>query len=570
MLLNLHIKNFGLIDQLLVELQEGLNIITGETGAGKSIIIEALQVVLGGRAAPGEQIRSGTDKMWVQATFDIGDNGNLSLLLDKQGIEAPEDDILILTREINRSGKNICRLNGQAVTLSYYRGIGRSLVDAHVQHEQHSLLDSVRHQALLDRFGGAPVLATLKEVTDLYEQWREAFNKLENLRRNDEDKVKRAELLRFSIKEIEQIAPNPGEDEELAAEKRLLANVEKICQLTGESYTLLYEGTHEQAPIRDLLSKTIDVLKNLALLDERMEYLYQSLENTLYQVEDVAGELSALQDRVERNPRRLEDVEDRLELLNNLKKKYAPTISEILDYLAQAQEELASLESNQELVAAITADLQRLEQSYQEAAAILSGQRLKAAKRLETEMARELADLDMGRVLCQVVFDKTEGITPTGTERAEFLISPNPGEPLRPLAKIASGGELSRIMLALKALLAETDEIPVLVFDEVDAGIGGRALNAVAEKMAKISAHHQIICVTHAAQVASYAGIHHRVRKEFDGVRTSTKMDKLDRSGQVDELARMLDGKEVTDISRSHASHMLASAAAKIADIKNA
>ncbi|MDF9407464.1 MAG: DNA repair protein RecN [Pelotomaculum sp. PtaB.Bin013] len=565
MLINLYIKNFGLIDLLIVDLQNGLNIITGETGAGKSIIIEALQVALGGRAAAGEQIRAGSERMWIQATFDINNNKKVILMLEEQGVGVPEDSILILTREINRSGKNVCRLNGQTVTLSCYRGIGRNLVDSHVQHEQHSLLDQNRHRELLDRFGGALVTDTLKEVTNLYSLWKETFNTFKKLSRNDEERVKQADLLRYEINEIEKIDPKPGEDEELASEKKVLVNAEKICLLAAESYSLIYEGTHGQAPVTDLLSKAMDLLKNLALLDEHTEHLYKSLESVFYQVEDAARELAVLNSKVEHDPQRLEAVEERLELLNNLKNKYAPTIPEIFDYLAKARDELEKLENKKELAATYAEELKKIEQSYMKAAEILSSRRLQAAEKLEEEVSRELVDLEMGRVKFQVVFTRVDGLSPGGAERVEFLISPNPGEPLKPLAKIASGGELSRIMLALKALLAEADDIPVIIFDEVDAGIGGRSLHAVAEKLAKISKHHQIICVTHAAQVASFASVHYRVRKEFDGERTVTKVDKLALPDRVDELARMLGGKEVTDISRRHARQMLSSASKNLA-----
>jgi len=565
MLINLYIKNFGLIDLLAVNLQNGLNIITGETGVGKSIIIEALQVALGGRAAAGEQIRAGADRMLLQATFDLNNNNNVVLMLEEQGIEAPEDSTLILTREINRAGKNICRLNGQAVTLSCYRGIGRNLVDSHVQHEQHSLLDQNRHRALLDRFGGALVTDALKEVNNLYLLWQETFNKYEELSRNDEERVNRADLLRYEINEIEKIDPKPGEDEELALEKKALLNAEKICLLAAESYSLIYEGTPGQAPVTDLLSKAVALLKNLALLDERTEHLYKSFESVFYQVEDAARELAVLNGGVEHDPQRLEAVEERLELLNNLKNRYAPTIPEIFDYLAKARDELETLENKKELAAVYAGELKKIEQSYLQAAGILSSRRLQAAEKLEEEVSRELVDLEMGRVKFQVAFTGVDGLSPEGAERVEFLISPNPGEPLKPLAKIVSGGELSRIILALKALLAEADDIPVLIFDEVDAGIGGRSLHAVAEKLAKISAQHQVICVTHAAQVASFASVHYRVRKEFDGERTVTKVDKLALPDRVDELARMLGGKEVTDISRRHARQMLSSASKNLA-----
>jgi len=565
MLLNLYIKNFGLIDLLDVDLQTGLNVITGETGAGKSIVIEALQVALGGRAM-SEQIRTGADKAWIQATFEINDVKSVILMLEKQGIEVPEDRILILTREINHSGKNICRLNGQTVTLNFYRAIGKNLVDLHVQHEQHSLLDQTRHCHLLDQFGGAPVLDALRKVNSIYSRWKDTLSMFEKLSRNDKERIKRADLLNFEIKEIEQAELKPGEDDQLLVEKKMLVNAEKICLLAAESYSLIYEGSYGQASITDLLSRTLDLLRKLALLDEDIVSLYQSLENVLYQVEDIARELAAFNNRVESNPQRLEFVEERLALLNNLKNKYADTIPEILNYLDHARVELERLESKKELAATTAEELKKLERSYMQAAEILSSCRLHAAKKLEEKVSRELVDLEMGRVKFHVAFTKVDGPSPWGAERVEFLISTNPGEPLKPLAKIASGGELSRIMLALKALLANADEIPVIIFDEVDTGIGGRALHAVAEKLANIGEHHQVVCVTHAAQIASHASVHYRVSKEFDGERTVTKVNRLDLPGRVDELARMLGGKEVTDITRRHASQMLSSASKKLAN----
>lgn len=560
MLLNLYIKNFGLIDLLTVDFQTGLNVITGETGAGKSLVIEALQLALGGRAA-GEQIRTGADKAVIQAAFTVGKGDALLTLLASQGIEAPEDGVLILQREISHAGKNICRLNGQAVALHFYRAVGKQLVDAHIQHEQHSLLEQARQGHLLDRFGGAPVLQARQEVEALYARWRETLSACEAYSRDESARIKRAEALQFAVQEMERAKLIPGEDDDLTAEKKVLANAERIRFLTAEAYSLLYEGSYGQASVSDLLSRVLESLRHLEQLDGDTAHMRQTLENVLYQVEDAARELAAYQDGVENNPRRLEQVEERLALLSSLKNKYAPSIPEILDYLAAARAELEQLESKKEYAAAAAGELKKIERAYRQAAGILSACRREAAAKLEAQVSRELVDLEMGRVKFQVAFHPVDAPSPGGGERAEFLISANPGEPLKPLNKIASGGELSRVMLALKAMLAAADDIPVIIFDEVDTGIGGRALHAVAEKLAGISAHHQVICVTHAAQLASHANVHYRVSKEFDGERTVTRVDKLEQPGRVEELARMLGGKEVTDITRSHASQMLRLAA---------
>ena len=557
MLLSLHIDNFGLVDRLEIELPQGLNVLTGETGAGKSIILSALQVALGGRAAPSEQVRTGADKMKLQAVFDVEGNGNLPFLLQEHGVEAPEDQVLIMTREVSRSGKGICRLNGQPVPLALYRSVGRTLVDFHMQHEQHSLPDQNRQLSLLDRLGGPELLAALKQVEELYHQWRRLAKKLEDVSADAAEKKRQEEALRYAVREIEQIDPQPAEDEELAAEKRVLANVEKISQLALEARGLLYDGDNRHCAA-DLLSGAMDLLRSLAQLDQSRGPLYQSVENAFYQVEEVAGQLAVLLDEMERNPQRLEAVEERIILLGGLKKKYGATLTAVLDYYHRAKLELENLEQDLERRSAIERELESLENAYRQAAQVLSTHRKEAAHRLEKDMALYLEDLEMGRVRYQVAFHPVAGLSPNGAEQAEFLIAPNPGEPLKPLAKIASGGELSRIMLALKALLAEVDEVPVLVFDEADAGVGGHALNAVAEKLAQISAYHQILCVTHAPQIASYAAAHHLVRKEYHLDRTHTVVDLLNTEERVEELARMMTGKEITDISREHAGQMLA------------
>ena len=560
MLLSLHIKNFMLIDTLEMELHPGLNVLTGETGAGKSIILAALQVALGGRAAPSEQVRGGAEKMWVQAVFDAGGCKLMPELLATQGVEYPEDHVLYLTRETSRNGRNLCRVNGQGVPLSFFRQVGGALVDAHVQHEQHSLLDPARHLDLLDRFGDAAQLALRQEVAALYRRWRETRQKLTDLTEDAASRARHIDSLRYARQEIEQAAPIPGEDEQLAAERQVLANGEKICRYAAAAYELLYEGPRGGTAALDQLSAARELLRNLSQLDQSRLVLYQSLENAYYQIEEAAGELAGIREAMEYEPRRLEAVEERLLLLNSLKKKYGPTLVEVLAYLERARLELEELEQGQQLTGRIQEELTQLERAYRAAAEKLSAYRLATASRLEEDVSSSLRELEMGKVQCQAAFTRLEELNPVGSERVEFMVALNPGEPLKPLAKTASGGELSRIMLALKTLLAEADEVPVLVFDEVDAGIGGRALGAVAEKLAALSGYHQILCVTHAPQVASYAKAHHVVRKESDGTRTYTRIEQLNQEQRIEELARMLDGKAVTEISRKHASHMLKNA----------
>lgn len=558
MLLNIFIKNFGLIDEVKIEFQEGLNILTGETGTGKTIIIDALQVVLGGRANTG-QIRSGSEKALLEAVFDPGRNKMPLQLLSNHRIEISEEDCLVLTREITRSGKNICRVNGQVVPLSLYKIIGKSMADLQIQHEQNSLLNQEKHRELLDYFGGKRLLELLDKVKSAYQKWNETRSRLEILQRDIEDRARRADTLRYQIEEIKMAGLEPGEEEALTGEKSKLVNSEKISSLAGEAYKLLYDGTDTQNSAVDLLARASENIKLLVNYDNSVKNISDALENALYQAEDVARELSVYRDSVDYNPMRLEVVEERLNQINKLKKKYGDSIPDILQYLECAVNELQNLLSLDEELAACSKELEDAEASYYQVANALTKERRNASVSLEKKVTSELASLEMGKVQFSVDFSSCSEPSPGGLEQVEFLISPNRGEPLKPLAKIASGGELSRILLALKTLLVQADEKPVLVFDEIDAGIGGRALQAVAEKLSKLGEQHQVICVTHSAQVAAYARTHLRISKEFNGERTVTRVELLDREQRVEELSRMLVGNKVTDVTRLHARHMLQS-----------
>jgi DNA repair protein RecN (Recombination protein N) len=556
MLLNILIKNFGIIDQIRFDFQDGFNVLTGETGAGKSIIVDALQIALGGRSS-ADQIRTGSDKALLQVTFDLSGNKETALLLERIGIDTAEDAILVMTREITHTGKNICRLNEQAVSLGLYRNIGSGLADMHMQPELNSLLSQEKQRQLLDRFAGASALEALKEVNLLYARWRAARLNFEKLNAEAGDRAKRIDTLRYQVADIQQDELTPGEDLDLEAEKIFLANAEKISLLAAEAYDSLYEGKSSQYSALDLLARAAGNLRSLVTLDQRNEAVLAALENILYQAEDAARYLARYREGLEFNPARYEAVEERLDQIKKLKKKYGGSIPEIINHLAAAQKELAALENIDESVEKADREVENIAAGYYKAADILGSARRKAALALQEAVKQELLTLEMGRVEFSVVFSEVEGPAQGGLERLDFMISTNPGEPLKPLAKIASGGELTRIMLALKALLADADEIPVLVFDEADTGIGGRALQAVAEKMQQLGRHHQVICVTHSAQVASLGNAHYRIVKEFDGERTAVMIKLLEQQERIEELARMLGGREVTEVTLQHARQML-------------
>lgn len=555
MLFSLDIQDFGLIDRQVIEFGPGLNVLTGETGAGKSILIEALQVALGGRAW-SEYIRTGCEKARVTAVFALAEEvADLKEKLAAWGIQLEEDGLLIMSRELSRSGRNLCRLNGQPVPLSLYREVGGSLVDIHGQHENQSLFSPEKHRDLLDRFGGLWPLR--EEVAALYRRWRSISAELDEWQKGAQEKARRMDMLSYQIKEIDRASLNPGEEEELVRERQRLANAERIAMLASRCYALLYAGSGEVPPVVDLLGSVCRDLEELARLDGEVAPLLAATESALYQVEDVARELSRYRESVEYNPLRLQQVEERLARIKELKRKYGSTVEEVLRYREEAAAELEALSAGEEKSVALSGELQACRKEWEEKARALSQARRQAAAVLEKEVMRHLGDLEMEKAEFKVFLEEVDQPSAAGCERVEFFISPNPGEPLRPLARFISGGELSRVMLAIRAILAGVDELPTLVFDEVDTGLGGRALAAVGEKLLEISTKRQVICVTHAAQVASLARTHWRINKVVKEGQTLAKLEKLDEGGRLAELARMLSGREEDVLAREHARHLL-------------
>lgn len=556
MLHSLYIKNFALIDDVEVNFGGGLNIVTGETGAGKSMLIDALQVALGSRAS-ADFIRTGRDKATVQATFDLAKLPWLSQRLSELGLDLEDDDLLVLAREINRNGKNYCRVNGRLVSLNVYRQVGGGLVDMLGQHEQQTLLNQDRHRALLDKLGGPQLINQAKRVKEIYRQWRDASTELKELENNARELARRLDMLTFQVAEIDKAALVEGEEEELLNERKLLVNAEKIARLAGESYDYLYGGETGGTSAVDAVGKAAAALKELAEIDGNLHSLVEAVESALYQLEDAAREISSYRDDVEYNPDRLDEIEHRLSLIKQLKYKYGASIQEILEFRHQAAAEIGTLANSSEKTELLKTQIKTLEQAWQQEAQNLSHLRKKAARELEQAAAKELKYLEMGSVAFRVGMTETGQLSPNGAEEIEFLIAPNPGEPLRPLQKIASGGELSRIMLVLKVLLAGVDEVPTLIFDEVDTGVGGKALQAIGEKLAKIGQSRQVICVTHAPQVACFADNHYLISKTVVDGHAQTSVTCLDESARVEELARMLAGREITDVVKDHAEQML-------------
>ncbi|MCS7220567.1 MAG: DNA repair protein RecN [Anaerolineae bacterium] len=574
MLTELYIRNFAIIEELTLCFGEGLNVLTGETGAGKSIIIDAVSLLLGGRAST-DVIRAGAELAEVEGHFRLGARAAvINPLLEAEGLEG-EGDLLILAREIRRNGRHICRVNGRAVALSVLNEIGQRLIDIHGQGEHLSLLRVREHLELLDRYAGLG--SERAEMARLVHALRQVRAELAELRRDERELARRIDLLTYQVQEIAAARLEPGEDEALEAERRRLANAEQLLHLTTQVMQALENGSEEQMSAVDLLGQAVQMLARLSRIDPDVETMRQQIEDLSYQLSDVVHELRRYRDRVEFNPARLAEVEERLELIHNLKRKYGDSIEEILAFGERAQAELDGITHAGERIAELDAEEERLLYAIGELGQRLSAARREAGTRLAQAVERELDDLRMEHARFSVDFqwqedpegayvgDRRVAFDATGLDRVEFLISANPGEPLRPLARVASGGETARLMLALKAVLSRADETPTLIFDEIDVGIGGRVGAVVGRKLWGLTAPdaqgrraHQVLCVTHLPQLAAYGDVHYHVSKAVEGERTLTHVRRLEGDERVDELAAMLGAP--TAAGRASAAAMLAEA----------
>jgi len=563
-LIQLEIKNIALIDEISIELGEGLNILTGETGAGKSIIIDSINAVLGGRFSAKDIIKSGKEQASVTAVFSV-EYERLSDLLDESGIEPQEDSCLIISREFNLSGKNICRINGRIVPVSLLKQVGERIIDIHGQHENQSLLNPQNHIELLDSFGSGRIFPLKQKYIKLLSEYRELTGRLKKLTENQRERETRIDLLRYQVSEIKNAQLKPGEDQELESRRTILANSEKINSSLTKAYGLLYGGDISYSTAFDNIGKALAHLNEICGIDESFQSLCSRIEDITYQLQDICHEIRMTSESVEYNPELLGETEERLDLVNRLKRKYGKTIEDILEYCSKAEAELDELEHCEENSARILDELKKIDAELFEIARHISKEREKAAAQMEKLIMRELEDLEMKntRFKVNIEFEGSkdeEGgrkYLNNGMDTVEFLISPNPGEPLKPLSKIASGGEMSRIMLAIKNVLANIDRIPILIFDEIDSGISGRVAQKVGEKLLRISRSHQVICVTHLAQIASMADNHYQIEKNTTGCKTFTTVKKLEGDSVKLEIARMLGGTNISEISLKHAEEML-------------
>ncbi len=553
MLERLYIKNFALIEELNIELCDKFNVLTGETGAGKSIIIDAVSLLLGGRAQT-EFVRTGAEKALLEGVFLLPSDHVAFRVLEELGIDY-EDDTLILLREISLNGRNTCRVNGRTLNLSNLRRLGLSLIDIHGQHDHQALLQSDKHLQILDQFGSGDHQKFLQEIAKSFKQWDADKQELEKLRSQEQEREQKIDFLQYQLTEIENANIKQGEYEELVQEAQILANAEKISNLLNCAYLFLFGGERGNSAY-DLLSKALESLNGVRNLDSSLEKIAANLEPAQYIIEDTAGEVRNYLEEIEYSPYRLEEVESRLQLLKNLCKKYGPSLEDVVAFTQKAQAELEMWEDSTARSEKLEARVAEAWEAFAQGAAELTKRRKKLAQELEQKVTRELKDLAMPHAKFSVAFEKCDPSS-KGRDKIELLISPNPGEPLLPVAKIASGGELSRIMLALKTILAGIDGIGTLIFDEIDSGIGGKAAQKVAEKLETISSHQQVICVTHSPLIASLADEHILLEKSVTSGRTRTKLRYLSYEERVDELTRMLGGEKQTSDLKRHALQML-------------
>ncbi|MCE5173175.1 DNA repair protein RecN [Paenibacillus profundus] len=564
MLVAISIRNLAVVESVQLHFHRGFHVLTGETGAGKSIIIDALGLI-GGARGSADFVRYGCDRAEVEASFDLpGDHPVWDALL-RLGIQADRDELLIIRRELTAQGKSLCRMNGQMVNLTMLREVGELLINIHGQHEHQSLLKVERHLGWLDAYGG-------EELASIKTRYREDFgcfmalqHELNQLKETSQQAYQMLDLYRFQIEELNNAQLKIGEDECLSEEKRKLANAEKLMDHVNNAYERLYaQGAMDSVSVA--LSKLEDVLVYDTV---KFQPMVEQLQSAYYQLEDAAYQLRDYRENIEFNPVRLEQIEERLDQLTSLKRKYGSTVEDMLQYLQRIEAEADKIEHKDERIAALEKEAQERLVKLARKAEALTNTRRQLANELTTRIEAELQHLHMERTRLDVRLDRLQGeqgfdvngvsvrFTKNGWDDAEFLISPNPGEPLRPLHKIASGGELSRIMLAMKTIFAQVDRIPVLVFDEVDTGVSGRAAQAIAEKLAWVSSSGQVFAITHLPQVACMADHQYYIEKQVRDERTSTQVTELDETGRIAELARMLGGVEVTERTLHHAQEML-------------
>ncbi|NLN65348.1 MAG: DNA repair protein RecN [Clostridiaceae bacterium] len=541
MLIHLSVENIAIIERLTMELEEGLNILTGETGAGKSILIDAVNALLGGRISR-EIIRTGEEKAKVEAVFHCPEK--LAGVLERMSIENQEDRMLVLSRQFSLSGKNICRINGSLVTVSQLREIGEYLIDIHGQNDNQSLLRNKAQADYLDMFSGDSLLAEKESYQKALGRFLEIKTKIDELKAMDKERARLQDLYQFQVEEIAAAALKKDEDIELVRQSNILSNAEGIMEAFQSAYAALAGEDDFHIGALEQIQRAQASIETIVKLDPEFEMIQESMIEIVDRLEELMREIRLKREGIQYDPQLQQEVEERLALIEALKRKYGNTVEEILDYAKMAQKKLEEVTDTEAILSKLVRQRDELEGILYDKALRMHQMRAEAALQLKEKITGQLKELEMPNAEFEVElrFDQTRKYTEAGLDSIEFLISPNPGEGLKPLNRIASGGEMSRVMLAIKTILADVDDIGVLIFDEIDTGVSGKAALKVGEKLVDVSRKHQVICITHHAQIASLAEAHFFIRKDTEHDRTIAQVRKLTCKERETEIARLLSG----------------------------
>ena len=559
MIAELTIKNFAIIESLSISFEKGLTVLTGETGAGKSIIIDAIHLLAGGRGSH-EFVRFGEKRAELEGLFLLEDESHPAYRVCQElGIDI-EDEMVVLRREIHATGKSVCRVNGKLVTIALLREVGQTLVDIHGQHEHQELMDPDLHLLLLDQFGGASVQKELQSYSDIYKSYKDVEKRLLELTDNEQKVAHRLDLLQFQAEEISNAQLSLNEEENLLEERNKISNFERLYQ----SLNNCYHAMHGEQKGLDWIGQAMSEAEGLEEIDKNLKDVHEIISNSYYQLEELSYRIRDEIDQLEFDPNRLDFIEGRLNEIKQLKRKYGTTVAEVLEYASKIEEELETLQNRDSHIHQLQESLESLKQDLALEAKSLTDARRKASEKLMKSIHKELKDLYLEKAIFDVNMDvkkeKASGdivFGKNGADVVEFYLTTNPGEPLKPMAKVASGGELSRIMLALKSIFSRHQGITSIIFDEVDTGVSGRVAQAIAEKIYQVSVDSQVLCISHLPQVAAMSDMHLFISKEVSGKRTKTKVRGLDQDEKIREIGRMISGVEITSLTKEHARELL-------------
>ena len=556
MIVELNISNFAIIDDLKINFTNGFNVLTGETGAGKSIIVEGIGLILGGRASK-DLIKTGKDKASLEGLFYLKNPDKTNFLLEDYGIEADPNNYLLISREIHRNGRSISRLNGRVVTLAMLNSITSNLVDIHGQHEHQSLLDVTNHIKIVDSFGDENLDNLLNDINQKYLILSNEKKRLEELTLNNMERDREIDLLKYQLEEISSANLSEYNEEKCTKEYKIMSNIKVIGHNLAEVKEIINSNDYNRISVLDSINTSIAKMDEIKSFDNKLEEYKSTLEDIAFQLEDISRDIMNYIDSLELDDERLNFLGDMLNTVNNLKKKYGNTVDEILKYGENVEARLKVLTNIEEEIENTKNQISIIEKKLAKDCTKLTKIRQELGKNLEILITRELKELNMNNVVFKIDYKKLNYFTSNGWDKVEFLISTNKGEDLKSLNKIVSGGEMSRIMLAFKSILADEDNIPCIIFDEIDTGISGRTAQIVGEKIKKISKNHQIISISHLPQIAALADTHFVIEKDTIKDETKTTVRQLSEEERIDELSRLLGGVDLTNTTKLHAKEML-------------